>query len=71
MKKLTPTPKLMAEIQKYLEDPNTQVRIYFNNETGEWLYSICVVGTEFWLDSFETREQALDYVAMHRLKLVS
>lgn len=40
----------------------TQVFIDFNNDTGFWQHSVCVLGTDFWLASFKTEKAALRFV---------
>ena len=37
---------------------NLNVWLNYNNETGDWQWSIQVADTDFWLDSFDTKEQA-------------
>lgn len=56
-------------IRQYLEDPDTRVFINHNNELGEWLYCIEVVGSDgFWLCSFDSEQAAKDYIACNNLK---
>jgi hypothetical protein len=55
-----------AQIKKYLET-KTPVTIFENNETGEKQFSVQVVDTDFWLDSFPTFEQAVEYCREHQL----
>jgi len=44
-------------------NPDLRVVIDKNNETGKWMYSISVVDPDehcgFWMDSFETKKEAL------------
>lgn len=55
--------------QKFLQDPKTRVYINRNYELGEWLYSVVVEdANEFWLASFETKEEAERYIAENQLK---
>lgn len=55
----------------YLKDPKTRVRIYHNEETGEWLYSVAVENSQgFWLDSFETEQEANEYIQANHLAIV-
>lgn len=62
---------LRLQIQKFINDPATRVYIKHNRDTGEWLYSVVVENSgDFWLDSFETEELALDYIAKNKLKMV-
>lgn len=56
-------------IQKYINDPNTRVFIDHNNQLGYWMYRVCVSGTEFWLESFEAEDEALDYIKKYNLKI--
>lgn len=59
------------EVLQYLEDPNTKVVVYKNDEAGVWQYSIMVVNSGgFWLDSFPAKAKARDYVKHHDLTLV-
>lgn len=54
----------------YMKNPKTKVYIYHNNDTGVWQYSVEVVDSGgFWLDSFESEEEARDYIAKHKLCL--
>jgi hypothetical protein len=39
------------------------VAIFHNDETGEWQYSIVLVGTDLWLDSFATQKEAIDFLS--------
>ena len=43
--------------------PNFSVYIDHNDEIGEWLWSVVVTGTDFWLESFDTREEAIEWCA--------
>jgi len=58
------------QIKEYLSNPDTRVWVSHNNETGEWLYSVQVYGTDFWLDSFKTEEQASEYIKKHNLIVI-
>ena len=54
----------------YMKNPKTQVYIYHNNDTGVWQYSVEVLDSGgFWLDSFESVEEARDYIATNKLHL--
>ena len=54
----------------YIKNPKTKVTIYYNNETGTWRYSVEVIDSGgFWLDSFESEEEARDYIAKNKLHL--
>ena len=56
--------------QIHLNSPKTEVWINHNNDTGVWRYSIEVVGSGgFWLDSFESEEEALAYISQHHLRM--
>jgi len=62
-----------AAVKKYLENPETRVYITHHNELGAdmWLYSVVVEDSdEFWLDSFETLPEAIEYIKKHNLKMV-
>lgn len=57
------------QIKKYLKvKPN--VFINYNNEAGIWLYSVQVVDTDFWLDSFKTQNEAFEYCERHNLEII-
>ena len=57
-------------VEFFLSDPKTKVFINHNNELGQWLYSIQVVGSgAFWLCSFNTQQEAEEYIRAHKLKL--
>ena len=57
-------------VRKYIEDPNTRVYILHNDETGIWYYSVVVDGSRgFWLDSFETEEEAAKYIKDNNLTM--
>lgn len=54
----------------YMKNPKTKVTIYYNNEIGTWRYSVEVIDSGgFWLDSFESEEEARDYIAKNKLHL--
>ena len=56
----------------FLNDPKTQVFVNYNDELAEWLYSIEVVDSgAFWLCSFKTEEEALQYIREHNLSIVN
>lgn len=55
----------------FINNPDTQVFIKHNNETGTWLYSVVVAESEdFWLDSFNTLEEAEAYIKKNNLKKI-
>lgn len=59
------------EVRQYLEDTNTEVVVYNNDEAGVLQYSVMVVNSGgFWLNSFPKKTKALDYVKHHNLTLV-
>jgi hypothetical protein len=44
------------------------VRIFHNDETGEWLYSVEVIGSDgFWLESYKTEKAAKQFIQRHQL----
>lgn len=61
---------------KYVEErypAGTEVKIYYNNELGGdiWLYSVYPVQDEdFWIESFETREEAECFIVEKEYVLV-
>ena len=61
---------LEEKVQAYINDPDTRVEIVHSNETGKWVYAVCVADDDFWLDSFETEKEALEYIAKNNLKTV-
>lgn len=57
-------------IREYLEN-HVNVIIYHNNETaGFWYWSIVIADTDFWLESFNTKEDAIKYCEDHELLIV-
>lgn len=63
-----PSKSLDEMVEFFLSDPRTKVFINHNNEIGEWLYSIEVVDSgAFWLCSFETLDEAQNYIKEHGL----
>ena len=57
-------------VERYIRSPKTRVYIDHNNELGQWLYSVVVEDSDaFWLDSFDTEQEALDYIRSAKLKL--
>ena len=61
---------LEEKVQEYINNHDTRVEIVHSNETGEWVYAVCVADDDFWLDSFETEKEALEYIAKNNLKTV-
>ena len=37
------------------------VEIIYTNETGQWQWAVQFVGTDMWLNAFETNELAVEY----------
>lgn len=53
---------------RLIKNPKTMVYIDHNNEIGKWLYSVVVCDSDgFWLDSFDTQEDAERYIEAHHL----
>lgn len=46
----------------YISNPDTRVFINYNNDMGNYQHSIQVQGTDFWLTSFDTEQEALQYI---------
>ncbi len=47
------------------------VKIYHNNESGDWKWSVVDANDpEFWLNSFDTKQKALDFCEKHGLFIV-
>ena len=57
------------QIRRYLLT-KAPVIIVYNNEAGDWQWSVCVEGTNFWLNSFETLEEAERYCNKHGLNVL-
>lgn len=58
---------------RYLEKimkEKPQVSVYYNNEAGEWWWSVEVVGTEYWIDSFDSEKEAKEFCLEKGLKIV-
>ena len=53
-------------ISGYLRE-HAPVEIVRSDDTGEWLWAVQVVGTDFWLWAFNTLPAARAYVAEHSL----
>lgn len=69
-KDLEPMMSVEELIKLYIGLKSTRVFIRHNNDTGEWLYSVEVVNSAgFWLNSFETQKEALDYISKNNLKM--
>jgi len=48
------------------------VIILHNDETGEWLYSVEVVGSGgFWLESYKTEAAARRFAERHQLPIIT
>lgn len=63
------SPDKLATI--YIKNPNTRVFINHNRELGEWLYSVEVADADgFWLSSFDTKEEAEQYIQENHLIMV-
>ena len=59
------------QTQLYLQDANTRVYIKPNNDTGKWLFSVVVENSDdFWLDAFDTVQEAIDYIETNGLQMV-
>jgi beta-galactosidase GanA len=57
-------------IREYLEN-HVNVIIWHNNETaGFWYWSVMVVETDFWLESFDNKDDAIKYCEEHELLIV-
>lgn len=41
--------------------------IYYTDETGQWLWAVQIKGTDFWLNSFNTRQEAEEYCNSNEL----
>ena len=51
---------------------NKEVYIYFNNETGKWLYSIISnEDKDLWIESFETYYECYIYCCENKLTIVN
>ena len=56
------------QIKQYIKD-KAEVDINYNNENGKWVYAVQVINTDFWLDTFKTREKAIEYINKNGLVL--
>jgi len=61
--------RIEEAISEYIRNPDTRVFINYNDEAGIWQYSVQVSGTAFWLNSFETKPKALEYIEENGLKM--
>lgn len=56
--------------KRFINNSKTRVFIRRNHDLGEWLYSVVVEDSDdFWLASFETKEEAERYIAENELKI--
>ena len=62
--------ELDIEVKKYIADPDTVVFINYNYDIGEYVYAVQVEDTEFWLNSFKTENEALEYIKDNNLKMI-
>lgn len=65
-------PKTEKLIEKFLNDPDTKVHLHYNNELGYNVWCWAVVldrKPDFWLDAFNTREEAVEYVEKYYLTM--
>ncbi len=47
------------------------VNIYYNDESGDWKWSVADANDpEFWIDSFETEQEAIDFCEKNGLSIV-
>ncbi len=54
----------------FISDKDTRVFINHNDETGGWLYSVQVEDSDgYWLASFETEEDAMQYIKVNNLQM--
>lgn len=56
------------EIKYHIEN-KSPVEIYYNDDIGKWLWSVQVVGTELWLDSFKEKCEAINFCKENGLKI--
>lgn len=63
--------RIKAVVRRFIEDPKTVVFINHNCDIGEWLYSVQVDGTDLWLNSFDTEQEAQNWCAEHNLNMKS
>lgn len=59
------------KIEQYIQNKHP-VFIFYNNDLGEsrWLYSVQVVGTDLWLDSFTEEKDAIKFCNDNGLPIV-
>lgn len=59
------------EIKSYLYDPKTKVYISYNCELGYNTYAVVVCNSnDCWLNAFDRKEQAREYIKQNKLILV-
>lgn len=57
----------LADQVKFLLSLKIPVAVYGNDESGDWVYSVVVRGTDFWLESFKTKDEAVSYCKKYEL----
>jgi hypothetical protein len=50
--------KKFLERDKALRDEELCVILYENDEAGDWQWSLTFENSDFWMDSFDTKEEA-------------
>jgi len=58
--------EVMQQRQNYM-DQHVMVRIYPTDENGEAGWAVQVDGTDFWLDFFNTKQEAEEFAAEYNL----
>lgn len=51
---------MFNEIEFHIKN-KSPVELYYNNDTGKWLWAVQVCFSELWLDAFENKEQAIKF----------
>jgi hypothetical protein len=65
---------LEEQVNDFIQNPETRVFLYHNNDTGIWYWSIAVyeeglsVWNTFWLNSFRTKKEAKKFVKDYGLR---
>ena len=60
------------QIKNYIKSKEpTSVCVHYNDELGEWVWAVVVHNTDFWLDSFQYKKDAVAYCKKHGLKIMA
>lgn len=59
----------MAMLKSYIKQKSPVV-VYQNNENGSIVWAVRVDGTDFWLNAFEHKEDAMRFCERYKLPIV-